>query len=196
MEQRDSGLQTLFDRAETAVLASQNRDGEAHRAARLVFARLRESVGRPSAAEPAQLPVCAHLPAALAACPPSRKAVAGALGALLPRLSWGRRKTADPSDTAFWHGHANTLLAGPGGLEERDDLMVGATVIAPGVLYPDHTHPPEEVYLSLTAGEWWNARMDWTDPGPEGLIYNPPGILHAMRAAPGQPFLALWFLPF
>ena len=67
MERRDSGLQQVIDLAETAVLASQNRDGEAHRAAGLVFDRLRQSVGSPATAEPAQLPVCEHLPAALAA---------------------------------------------------------------------------------------------------------------------------------
>ena len=31
-------------------------------------------------------------------------------------------------------------------------------------------------------------------PGPGGLICNPRGILHAMRAG-HAPFLALWFLP-
>jgi hypothetical protein len=36
--------------------------------------------------------------------------------------------------------------------------------------------------------------MDWTEPGPGGIIYNPPGILHAMRSH-AQPMLALWFLP-
>jgi hypothetical protein len=58
----------------------------------------------------------------------------------------------------------------------------------------DHDHPPEEVYLSLAPGEWWNAGMDWTDPGARGVIYNPPGIRHAMRSGAG-PFLALWLLP-
>jgi hypothetical protein len=50
------------------------------------------------------------------------------------------------------------------------------------------------VYLSLAPGEWWNAEMDWTDPGMTGAVYNPPGIRHAMRSGQG-PFLALWFLP-
>jgi hypothetical protein len=58
----------------------------------------------------------------------------------------------------------------------------------------DHDHAPEEVYLSLSPGEWWNAGMDWTDPGPTGCIYNPPGIKHAMRSG-AEPFLALWYLP-
>ena len=60
--------------------------------------------------------------------------------------------------------------------------------------YPPHSHPPGEIYLPLSPGTWWNAGMDWTDPGVDGHIYNAPGILHAMRAGPA-PFLALWALP-
>ena len=117
-----------------------------------------------------------------------------AFGALVDRLEWKRRASADPADRAFWDGHANAMICGPGGLEAREDLWIGATVMAPGVTYADHDHPPEEVYLSLTPGEWWNADMDWTDPGARGVIHNPPGIRHAMRSGAG-PFLALWFLP-
>lgn len=51
-------------------------------------------------------------------------------------------------------------ILGPGGIEERDDVWVGATLMAPLVTYVDHDHPPEEVYLALTPGEWWNAAMD------------------------------------
>ncbi len=86
------------------------------------------------------------------------------------------------------------MILGPGGLEDRADLWVGATVMAPGLRYADHDHPPEEVYLALTPGQLWNAAMDWTDPGPRGAVYNPPGIAHAMRSGAG-PLLALWYLP-
>ena len=50
-------------------------------------------------------------------------------------------------------------------------------------------------YLPLTVGQWWNSATDWTDPGADGLFHNTPGITHSMRALPGKPFLALWFLP-
>ncbi len=106
-------------------------------------------------------------------------------------MRWAPRSA---SEGAFREGHANAVILGPGGLEVRDDLWVGATVMAPGLRYVDHDHAPEEVYLSLTPGEWWNTQMDWTDPGPSGFIYNPPGIAHAMRSGRG-PFLALWYLP-
>ncbi|MES2435503.1 MAG: dimethylsulfonioproprionate lyase family protein [Pseudomonadota bacterium] len=138
-----------------------------------------------------RLPVCDWIAPVVAASP---GALAQSFAKLAPGLRWQRRASADPLDTEFWNGHANALILGPGGLEDRADVWLGVTVMAPGTLYPDHSHPPAEVYLPLSAGEWWNAGMDWTDPGPQGFIYNPPGILHAMRAGAG-PFLALWFLP-
>ena len=146
---------------------------------------------RASHAQPTRLPVCDWIVPALAM---QDGPLARSFARIEAQLSWGRRKNADPANLAFWDGHANAVILGPGGLEERNDVWVGATVMAPGVLYPDHDHAPAEVYLPLSAGQWRNAGMDWTDPGLGGFIYNPPGILHAMRAGE-KPFLALWFLP-
>ncbi len=28
------------------------------------------------------------------------------------------------------------------------------------ITYPDHDHPPEEVYIALSPGDWWNAACD------------------------------------
>jgi quercetin dioxygenase-like cupin family protein len=178
----------------TASVAAlrQSCSGDALRAAETVIGRL-ESVGRPVPGA-SRLPVCDWIAPALAAVPKERRALARAFAAVEGQLTWRRRAQASPEDGAFWQGHANAVILGPGGLEERADLWVGATVMAPGIRYPDHAHPPEEVYLSLTPGQWWNAGMDWTDPGPGGCIYNPPGIAHAMRSGDG-PLLALWYLP-
>ena len=170
--------------------------GAAQEASLRITALFEAEPGVESRAMGERLPACQWVEPALAA-----GALAGyhpdlraAFAAISERLVWRRRATADPEDTAFWEGHANALILGPGGLEERSDVWVGVTVMAPGVTYVDHDHPPEEVYLPLAPGEWWNAEMDWTDPGARGAIYNPPGILHAMRAGDG-PFLALWYLP-
>ncbi len=192
---RDVTVQRFLDAAEAAIRASVVAESAADMAAARVFGRCRDRVGAPGVAAPMTLPVCGWLePALNAAEGGPRAAVADAFGALVDRLEWKRRVSADPADRAFWDGHANAMILGPGGLEVRDDLWIGVTVMAPGVTYVDHDHPPEEVYLSLAPGEWWNAEMDWTDPGMTGVIYNPPGIRHAMRSGPG-PFLALWFLP-
>ena len=109
------------------------------------------------------------------------------------RLQWQRRNNVPPDGTSFHDGHANALVVGPGGLEKRDDVWLGMSLLAPHVRYPDHHHSPEEVYVSLAGGSWWNTNMDWTTPGRGGLIYNEPNVLHAMRTD-SQPLLAIWCL--
>jgi quercetin dioxygenase-like cupin family protein len=85
------------------------------------------------------------------------------------------------------------MIAGPGGLEERDDLWLGVSLLAPHVRYPDHTHPPEETYLVLSEGDFMQGADNWMTPGIGGSLYNPPGILHAMRSG-DAPLLAIWAL--
>ena len=65
--------------------------------------------------------------------------------------------------------------------------------MAPETQYPDHRHPPEEIYIVLSGGQWRQADGAWHEPGIGGLVYNPPNIVHAMRAT-NHPLLALWFL--
>ena len=52
---------------------------------------------------------------------------------------------------------------------------------------------PEEIYLVLSGGAWWQAGAAWHEPGRGGIVHNPPGILHAMRGT-HVPLLAIWFL--
>lgn len=192
---RAAGLQAFLDRSAGALRAARMPSERAGRAGERAIALWQGAEGVPGAAAAERLPVCDWLdPALEIAAQGPRAALAQAFAAIAPGLIWRRRGSADPADAAFWNGHANAMILGPGGLEDRKDLWIGATVMAPGTTYADHDHPPEEVYLALAPGEWWNAEMDWTDPGPAGAIYNPPGIRHRMRAGSG-PFLALWYLP-
>jgi len=184
---------TAFLAASASALKSACR-GAAARAAGAVIDRWERECGVVQGVGHGRQPACAWVELALAGVGPERADLAQAFRRIESRLAWKRRGTAGQAEEAFWNGHANAVILGPGGLEARDDLWVGVTVLAPGVRYVDHDHPPEEVYLSLTPGEWWNAGMDWTDPGPRGAIYNPPGIAHAMRSGTG-PLLALWYLP-
>ncbi|MFO1175717.1 MAG: dimethylsulfonioproprionate lyase family protein [Paracoccaceae bacterium] len=195
---RDDDLQQFVDAAAPAFAERAAPGSDAARVVAEIFARCAHRPDdAPEPPTPARLAVCDWFGPALEiartrATGPA--AVAATIARLGPRLSWGRRGSATPSDQPFYDGHANATILGPGGLERRNDVWAGLSLIAPGVTYPFHTHPPEEVYLPLSPGEWWNEDMDWTDPGPRGLIYNRPGIRHAMRAGAG-PFLALWILP-
>lgn len=193
---RDVNLALLLDLAEETI--ASRADERCSRAADRAFSLINEREGSFEPGEGVRLPVCQrHLDAVysdMAGRPSPLPELAIAFSALEGRLRWSRRKGASPEDQPFYDGHANAMLIGPGGIEQREDVWLGVSLMAPDVLYPDHNHPPEEVYLAFTDGAWWNAGMDWTEPGPGGLIYNPPGILHAMRSGP-KSFLALWLLP-
>ena len=51
-------------------------------------------------------------------------------------------------------GPGGFVVVGRGGLEPRADVLIGISLLAPTVAYPEHRHPPEEVYLVLSPGEW------------------------------------------
>ncbi len=196
MNRRDATLQTFYDLIETAILRRAVTCKNAGPAAKPIFDALRTSIGSQSNLAPERLPVCDALESALHVASAGQVPIpelATVLNDLSPRLQWKRRNSSSPEDTNFHNGHANALVAGPGGLEEREDVWVGISLLAPHVRYPDHRHNPEEVYVSLAGGAWWNANMDWTTPGLGGLIYNEPNVLHAMRTD-AQPLLAIWCL--
>ena len=150
----------------------------------------------PTARPSGELPACRHLPAAIANArrgPADLARLADAIAALAPGFAWRRR---DGGDAVFAAGHANADVLGADqlALERRDDVRVGISLMAPDVTYPDHRHPPEEVYIVLSGGDWRQGAEPWHTPGLGGIVYNPPDIVHAMRSG-AEPLLAVWCLP-
>jgi hypothetical protein len=121
------------------------------------------------------------------------KSVAARFGTLERRLEWKTRTVYDNTASGnFLLGHANAMIVGPGGLEERDDVWLGVSLMAPHVRYPDHDHSPEETYLVLTDGEFMQ-EDHWFVPGVGGSFYNPSGVRHAMLSKE-VPLFAFWAL--
>jgi len=190
MYSRAENLKAVLDLMCRAVAADPKRAIDTDRTLGIVAERLRHTPqGDCQVQEPMRLPVCALLGEALAAGTPLLKA----FRALEPQLTWGRRK-GDLGDDRFRACHANALLAGPTGPESRDDVWVGVSLMAPNTCYPAHHHPPEEVYLVLSEGEWWNEDAGWYRPGVGATVYHRPDQRHAMRAG-AKPLLAFWALP-
>lgn len=196
MAPRSRPLQELLD-ATCAALTVRIRPGTPESSAmqRVAAAFAREAGDEPPSC-PTTQPACNYLEGAIAGAergPADVARVATAFRALVPNLHWRLKSIADPT---FATGHANTTLLGPypEALERRDDVWVGVSLMAPGITYPDHNHPPEEVYLALSRGYWRQQAHAWHEPGVGGIVYNPPGITHAMRSG-DEPFLAIWCLP-
>lgn len=195
MTARPEALRDVLDAAREAF-AAHARDPRAKASLGRIFDALEVPAGTGATAG-ARLPVCGHL--AAAADPsrfadPSLRRLAGAFLRIEPALTWRRRGGDAPGASPdFAEGHANAMIAGPGGLEPRRDVWLGASLLAPGVRYPDHDHAPEETYLVLSGGSFSQGGGPWFEPGVGGSFHNPPGILHAMRAG-DEPLLAFWAL--
>ena len=119
--------------------------------------------------------------------------VAGALRAMDPRLAWGPRPGSEDGDPSFRDAHANAVVAGADGLERRDDVRIGVSLVAPHTDYVKHNHPPEELYFVLAPGDWWREDLGWRARPAGSIQHNPPHAWHNMRTG-DTPLLAVWCL--
>lgn len=195
MQRRPSELQDFLDTMQKALSVSVLGQ-PARKMLSKTFSALRE-VGVVVSREGMQLPVCRHLSKA---CNPSDLsspdlvAISLSFMALEPSLIWRHR--GGPivgASEGFQYGHANAVIIGPEGLEERSDVSIGVSLLAPNIRYPDHTHPPEETYLVMSNGAFSNASTPWIEPGIGGTFHNAPGVVHTMRSG-DVPLMAFWVL--
>ncbi|MBM3522734.1 MAG: transcriptional regulator [Alphaproteobacteria bacterium] len=194
---REASLQDLLDAAMTILTSEAPRHGDiVVAAAQRLRARLAKP-GRASRPEAMQrLPAHRVLAPALALAretSPALAVLADRFSRIESSLAW--KPSMRPGDPGMDldDGYAGAIIVGPGGLETRDDVKIGVSLMTPGNAYPDHAHPPEEIYVVLSGGEWRQNAGPWHAPGRGGLVHNPPGITHAMRATQA-PLLAIWFL--
>lgn len=191
---RDRALQGFLDAA-IAAFVRVAPGPEARRSLDRIAALLAEP--RPMRSQIGKRqPVCLHLEGALAtaAREPWLAPLVEQFRAVEPQLEWRVRTNVDGSESAnFPAGHANALVVGPGGFEDRADVWLGASLLAPHVRYPDHDHAPEETYLVLSEGVFMHGDSGWFSPGVGGSFYNVPGIRHAMRSGE-TPLFAFWAL--
>jgi hypothetical protein len=159
----------------------------------MLFRAVSQPMAVDAATSPIDRPSAPLLQRALEAARTSDRdlqSLAVAFEALEPWLPWVRVRTLGPDGP----GDLHAVIVGPNGLEPRDDVEIGVSLQAPGSAYIDHHHPPPEVYLVLSPGEWRHGANPWFTPGIGGVVYNRPHIVHNMRAT-DAPLLAFWCLP-
>ncbi|MES0129257.1 dimethylsulfonioproprionate lyase family protein [Mesorhizobium sp. M0029] len=195
MESRSTLLET-FVAALDEAFAVAPMEAEAEASVARIFEALRVA-GTSGTVQGTRIPVCRHLGNAYSfgrSGSAQLARVTDAFAALEPNLKWAVRPANGPFASENWStGHANSMIIGQGGLEQRKDVAVGASLLAPDVRYPDHNHGPEEVYLILSPGRFQHGNSGWFEPGVGGTLYNEPNIRHAM-ASDNAPLLAFWCL--
>jgi len=191
---RSAELQTFFDATQHAFATSN-----AGNAVRTLADRIFTGLGIPAeSASPqaVQLPVCEYLAPALDRARDHGgpiEALADALSGVASQLVWARRPSEQGDDPTFLAHHANAEIVGEDGLEIRNDIWIGISLLAPQTQYPNHRHPPEEIYSVLSPGEWRQNDGPWHSPGIGGVVHNTPNIIHGMRSK-AMPLLAVWCL--
>ena len=78
---------------------------------------------------------------------------------------------------------------------ELGEVNVGLLYLASGESYPEHQHPPQELYLTITGDADWRygGSEHYVRRAPGSVLYNYPGDLHGIRAN-NEPLLAMYML--
>lgn len=75
-------------------------------------------------------------------------------------------------------------------------VTCGLMLISAQAEYPEHSHPPNEIYLPIAGSDsaWRHGgREGHRRLGPDTLVYNPPDAVHGTLAG-NEPVLALYIL--
>ncbi|HEX6120528.1 MAG TPA: dimethylsulfonioproprionate lyase family protein [Dongiaceae bacterium] len=189
---RSGPAQALFDTV-IAFYGAAGRAGEAGAGAMLDA--VRAGLLRAAPTQPAARNIAAStlLPAALAASPLSD--VAAAIAGAIPLFRWRQNPNYNAANmgAAFMAGYGYVEFAGPkDALFHAPDLRVGLLLLGPGLHYPLHAHPAEEIYHPLTQGGLWRRGEEAWRMVPAGeAIHHPPMVPHETRAA-DRTLLALY----
>jgi len=192
-------LADLTRLVEGAAAGDGNAAADCRRFAGLVRELRSEAARPPAAAVPFGLPVCRFWAPALETTDGQGplSGIVHALQALGPWLVWAQnpnyRRSPPAADFLDRYGYA--VIAGP---PDGPPALIGHTGLALGVLllgprthYPQHRHPAIELYVPLTAGEWWRGDGSWRFVPPGAVIHHGSEVAHATRAGDG-PLLAIY----
>lgn len=142
--------------------------------------------------EPVTLPCLAHLPRAAAIAGPSAAPLARLLADSAPELRWGQTYAAADFGADFLEGYGWTELFGTRGHFASDRIAGGFLLLGPRLVYPDHHHIAEEIYIPLTGGtEWRKGEGDFDVRAAGEIVHHLSGVSHAMRTG-AEPLLAFY----
>jgi hypothetical protein len=122
---------------------------------------------------------------------PRLASVTEQLPALIERLSWRGGRGGPYASLNFEKAHAHAVVVGPGGLEERSDVRLGLTLMAPYSRFPDHVQFHSRVFLLISDGEVSLDDSNWFRAGAGEIFFNEAGRKFAMRCT-ADPLLAVW----
>jgi hypothetical protein len=141
---------------------------------------------------PRRLSCFRHLDRAAEIAGPAEKPLIMLVAAHREALSWGQTYTADDFGERFLDNYGWVELFGKRGHFANDNVAAGLLVLGPDVLYPDHRHVAEELYVPLTGGtQWRKGEGGFVERAAGEVIHHPSNVSHAMRTG-AEPLIALY----
>jgi hypothetical protein len=119
---------------------------------------------------------------------PLAKFVADRRNALL----WGQTYTAADFGQDFIDNYGWLEVFGTRGHFVNDEVAAGLLILGPGIIYPDHHHVADEIYIPLTGGtEWRMGEGAFHSRAAGEVIRHASDVNHAMRTGK-EPLMALY----
>lgn len=141
---------------------------------------------------PVPLPCLKYLPRAAAIAGGGAEALAQGLARHAGVLRWAQTYTEADFGRDFLDRYGWTELVGTRGHFVSETIAAGFLLLGPEIVYPDHHHVAEEIYVPLTpATEWRKGGGAFVARAAAETIHHPSNVSHAMRTG-AEPLLALY----
>jgi quercetin dioxygenase-like cupin family protein len=142
--------------------------------------------------EPRSLGCLRHLDRAVDLVPTAAKPLVQVLAEQRNELYWGQTYTEADFGKAFIDNYGWLEVFGTRGHFANDEVAAGLLILGPDIVYPDHHHVAEEIYIPLTGDtEWRMGEGGFRRRKAGEVVHHASNVNHAMRTG-DEPLLALY----
>ncbi|MBZ9760189.1 transcriptional regulator [Mesorhizobium sp. CA8] len=107
-------------------------------------------------------------------------------------LRWGQTYTAADFGQSFIDNYGWLEVFGTRGHFVNEEVAAGLLILGSNIVYPDHHHIAEEIYIPLTGGTEWRMGEGGFHVRDAGeVIHHASNVSHAMRTGK-EPLMALY----
>ncbi|MBZ9676086.1 dimethylsulfonioproprionate lyase family protein [Mesorhizobium sp. ES1-1] len=142
--------------------------------------------------EPHPLACLRHLDRAAAVASPDAKKLVRWVAQRCDELHWGQTYTEADFSKRFVDNYGWLEVLGTRGHFANDEFAAGLLILGPDIVYPDHHHVAEEIYIPLTGGtEWRMGEGAFRRRDAGEVVHHASNVNHAMRTGE-EPLVALY----
>ncbi|MBW8909769.1 MAG: transcriptional regulator [Mesorhizobium sp.] len=142
--------------------------------------------------EPHGLACLRHLDRIAALAPPAIQPLTRLAANHRDDFCWGQTYSAADFGQRFIDNYGWLEVFGTRGHFANDAVAGGVLMLGPGIVYPDHHHIAEEIYIPLTGGtEWRMGERGFQLRAAGEVIHHASNVSHAMRTG-REPLMALY----